>query len=77
MSNSILSIGVQGVQAGFQRANEAATGIVKAGLESGENLGDMAASIVDLKVSEQIVKASAAVIKSADETLGTLIDTSA
>ena len=77
MSNSILSIGVQGVQAGFQRANEAATNIVKAGLEGGEDLSDLATSIVDLKVSEQIVKASAKVIKSADETLGTLIDTKA
>ena len=77
MSNSILSIGVQGVQAGFQRANEAATSIVRAGLESGDNLGDLAASIVDLKVSEQIVKASAAVIRTADETLGTLVDTRA
>jgi hypothetical protein len=74
MSNSILSIGSSGVQAGFARANEAANNIVKAGLSSGDNLGDLASSIVDLKVSEQLVKASAQVIKTADETVGTLID---
>jgi hypothetical protein len=72
-----MSVGVQGVQAGFQRASEAATSIVRAGLESGDNLGDLAASIVELKASEQIVKASAAVIRTADETLGTLVDTRA
>ena len=74
MSSSILSIGSSGVQAGFARASEAANNIVKAGLESGDKLGDLASSIVDLKVSEQLVKASAQVIKTADETVGTLID---
>lgn len=70
--NSILSTGVQGVQAGMQRANRAAGEIARAGT-SAEG-GDLATPIVDLKLSELQVKASAAVIKTADEVVGTLID---
>lgn len=73
MSNSILSIGSAGIQSGLARANEAAGNIVKAGL-NGDSNGDLASSIVDLKTSELLVKASAKVIKTADETVGTLID---
>jgi flagellar hook protein FlgE len=73
--SSVMSTGVQGLQAGFGRANQAAGEIARAGQpESG---GDLASSLVDLKVSENQVKASAAVIKTADEMLGTLIDTMA
>ena len=69
---SVLSTGVQGVQAGMNRANQAAGDIARFGTT--EQNGDLATSLVDLKVSEQQVKASAAVIKSADEMMGTLID---
>ena len=70
--NSILSTGVQGVQSGLQRANRAAGEIARAGTT--EQDGDLATPIVDLKRSELQVKASAAVIKTADEVVGTLID---
>jgi hypothetical protein len=70
--NSILSTGVQGVQAGMQRANRAAGEIARAG--TSEEGGDLATPIIDLKLSELQVKASAAVIKTADEVVGTLID---
>lgn len=70
--NSVLSTGVQGVQAGMQRANRAASEIARAG--TAEQGGDLVTPIVDLKLSELQVKASAAVIKSADEVVGTLID---
>jgi len=69
---SVLSTGVQGVQAGMNRANQAAGDIARFGTT--EQNGDLATPLVDLKVSEQQVKASAAVIKSADEMMGTLID---
>ena len=74
MSNSILSIGVQGVQAGLARANLAASDIVKAGLDDTGSGPGLTSSLVELKAGEIAVKASAAVIKSADETMGTLID---
>ena len=70
--NSVMSTGIQGLQAGMGRANQAAGEIARAGATGA---GDLATSIVDLKVSEQQVKASAAVIKTADDMLGTLIDT--
>lgn len=69
---SVLSTGVQGVQAGMNRANQAAGDIARFGTT--EQNGDLATPLVELKVSEQQVKASAAVIKSADEMMGTLID---
>ncbi|MDB6061295.1 MAG: hypothetical protein JWM78_1398 [Verrucomicrobiaceae bacterium] len=69
--NSVLSTGVQGLQAGIQRTNQAAGTIARAGTD--EN-SDLTTPIVDLKRGEQQVKASAAVIKAADETIGTLID---
>ena len=75
--NSVLSAGVQGVQAGLQRADRAAGEIARFGTTDqsrGQQNGDLATPIVDLKLSELQVKASAAVIKTADEVAGTLID---
>jgi hypothetical protein len=73
-----MSTGIQGLQAGFGRANQAAGEIARAGTTADTaGKGDLATSLVDLKVSEQQVKASAAVIKTADDMLGTLIDTMA
>ncbi len=72
---SPLSVGLQGLQNGIGIATQAAADIVSAGVEGADlNVADLAASLVDLKVGEQLAKASAAVVRSADETLGTLID---
>lgn len=73
--SSVLSTGVQGLQSGLNRANQAAGQIARSGTTT-EN-GDLATPIVELKNSELQAKASAAVIKTADELLGTLIDTKA
>jgi flagellar hook protein FlgE len=73
LNSSVLSSGVQGLQAGLGRANQAAGQIARAG--TGSDGGDLTTSLVDLKSSEQQVKASAAVIRTADDMLGTLIDT--
>lgn len=71
-SAGVLATGVQGVQTGFAQANDAAGRIARFGTT--EQNGDLATPIVDLKRSELQVKASAAVIKTADEMMGTLID---
>ena len=71
-STSLLATGVQGVQTGMASANEAAGKIARFGTT--EQDGDLATPLVDLKRSELQVKASAAVIKTADEMVGTLID---
>ena len=74
-ASSTLSVGLQGLQNGIGIANKAAADIATAGVEgAGLNVSDLATSLVDIKVGEQLAKASAAVIKSADETLGALID---
>lgn len=70
--NSLMSTGVAGIQAGLARGSRAAGEIARFGTtESG---GDLATPIVDLKLSELQVKAAAAVIDTADEVVGTLID---
>ncbi|HET8711036.1 MAG TPA: hypothetical protein VFM32_06660 [Spongiibacteraceae bacterium] len=71
-STGLLSTGVKGVQTGLASANDAAGRIARFGTT--EQDGDLATPIVDLKRSELQVKASAAVIKTADEVVGTLID---
>jgi hypothetical protein len=71
-SSSVLATGVQGVQTGIASANEAAGKIARFGTT--EQDGDIVTPMIDLKRSELQVKASAAVIKSADEMIGTLID---
>lgn len=70
--SGVLAAGVQGLQTSLARANDAAGRIARFGTTS-QN-GDLATPIVDLKSSELQAKASAAVIKTADEVLGTLID---
>lgn len=67
-----LSAGLQGVQAGIDRVNQASAKIARVG--SSAESEDLAVPIVDLKIGEAQVKASAALIKIGDEILGTLID---
>lgn len=71
-SSSVLGTGIQGVQAGMARANDAAGKIARFGTTEQDT--DLATPIVDLKTSELQVKASAAVVKTADDMIGTLID---
>ena len=76
-----LATGLQGVQSGLERANRAAEDIVAtaSGTEapSQEAPSSLAESVVELNVAENQVQASAAVVETADETLGTLLDTRA
>jgi hypothetical protein len=73
--SSTLAVGLQGVQNGIGIANQAAADIARAGTEGADlNVADLATSLVELKVGEQLAKASAAVVRSADEMLGSLID---
>ena len=74
-SNSVLATGLQGLQNGIGVANRAAADIAHAGVDGASfDSSDLATSLVDMKVGEQLAKASAAVVKSADESLGALID---
>jgi len=71
--NAVLTVGVQGVQKGFAQAERAAGDIARLSAGVGDT-ADLTQSLVDLKSSEIQVKAAATVIKTADETIGTLID---
>lgn len=78
MINSTLSIGIQGIQDGMMGMEGAARKIARGGDDgpkgSAEGAGGLIEPIIDLKLYERSVEASAQVVKTADETLGTLLD---
>ena len=61
--------GMAGLQAGFDRMDRAADRIARDGAE-----GDLAGSIVDTLRAREEVGASAAVIRTADDMVGSLLD---
>lgn len=78
MISNTLAIGVQGIQDGMVGMDNAARKIARGGVDGPQGLAEGAGSliepIVDLKLYERSVEASAQVVKAADETLGTLLD---
>lgn len=78
MIGNTLSIGIQGIQEGMVGMENAARKIARGGVDgpqgTAEGAGDLIEPIVDLKLYERSVEASAQVVKTADETLGTLLD---
>jgi flagellar basal body rod protein FlgG len=76
--NSVLNTGLQGVQSGVEGVQKAASQIVRSGQDgaAGSN-SDVVEPIVELKLYERSVEASAQIVKTADEVLGTLLDTMA
>lgn len=78
MISNTLAIGVQGIQDGMVGMDNAARKIARGGVDgpqgSAEGAGSLIEPIVDLKLYERSVEASAQVVKAADETLGTLLD---
>lgn len=86
ISGSVLSSGLSAVQAGQRRANQAATEIAGAAVSpppeaqstrSSDSNADLATGLVELQAGKIQVQAGAKVIETADEVLGTLIDTRA
>lgn len=61
--------GLQGIAAGFDRLDRAAARIAKDG-----DSQDLVANIVDLMQAKHQVRTSLAVVKSADEMTGTILD---
>lgn len=78
MINNTLGIGVQGVQDGMMGMENAARKIARGGVDgpqgSAEGPGGLIEPMIDLKLYERSVQASAQVVKTADETLGSLLD---
>lgn len=81
MISNTLGIGIQGVQEGLQGMENAARKIARGGADgpqgSAESSGGLIEPILDLKLYERSVQASAQIVKTADETLGTLLDINA
>lgn len=76
--NTILQSGVEGVQRANEGLEKAASEIVRAGSvdgPAGSTNSGVIEPIVDLKLYERSIEASAQVVKTADEVLGTLLDT--
>ena len=67
-----LSSGLQGIQRGLADAQSAADRIADPQLEDG--IEGLTGAAVDLLQAENQVAASAAVVKSAEDTIGSLID---
>ena len=78
MINNTLGIGIQGIQDGIQGMDSAARRIARGGVDGPQGTangsGGLLEPMVDLKLYERSVEASAQVVKTADETLGTLLD---
>jgi hypothetical protein len=75
MISNTLAIGIQGIQDGMYGMENAARKIARGGPQGGAANGNsLIEPIVDLKLYERSVEASAQVVKAADETLGTLLD---
>lgn len=71
----LLSSGLQGFHSATQGMQGAAQKIVHAGVEvKGSEPVSVEESVVDLKVYQRSAEASAKVVKTADEVLGTLLD---
>ncbi len=76
--NNTLNTGIHGIQEGLQGVEGAARKIARGGTDGPRGTADAGAgltdAIVDLKLYERSVEASAQVVRTADETLGTLLD---
>lgn len=83
MINNAVGVGLQGVQEGMRGLETTARHIARAGQDGlqGSNNADGAGGITEPLVNSQLyarsVEASAQVVKTADETVGTLLDTTA
>jgi hypothetical protein len=61
--------GLSGIAAGFDRLDKAAARVAREGAE-----GDLAGNMIDLMKARHQVRAGAVVIRTADDTIGTLLD---
>ena len=71
-TNSIGQTGFEGLRRGLLLAQDAASRIAQSSVNG--NLDELTEALVDLKAAELQSKASAKVIESANEAVGTLID---
>lgn len=74
---SAISSGLAGIQRGIQQMDRSASAIARMGATTEGGPGELANNMVQLMQARNDVKANVAVVKTADDVLGTLIDTRA
>jgi flagellar hook protein FlgE len=72
MISSLSQSALTGIQRGLQQTTDAASKIATA--DRGIDLAELATSIVDLKLGQQQVEASAKVLQVEDQLIGSLLD---
>ncbi len=72
MISSLSQSALAGIQRGLQQTTNAMSNIATA--DRGIDVGDLAANVVDLKLGQRQVKASAMALKIEDQLRGTLLD---
>lgn len=72
--NSVAAIGLQGIQKGMQGLSENAASIASVGTTTAPDTANLTEAMVAMKQNELQVAASTAVIKHANESIGTLLD---
>ena len=72
--DSAFNSGLQGIQRGLSQTQKSANDIVDATVNKDSTVGDVTRAVVDLRQAEQQVQASAEVVKTADQLLGSIID---
>jgi flagellar basal body rod protein FlgG len=76
--NAPLTSGLQGIQEGISGIEKSAAEIVRAGTVDGaEGANDVLEPIIELRLYQRAVEASSQVVRTADEVLGTILDTMA
>ena len=76
--NNAIDSGLAGIRQGIEGVDKAAADIVRAGTVDGaEGANDVIEPIIELRLYQRSVEASAQVVRTADEVLGTLLDTMA
>ncbi|MAZ88787.1 MAG: hypothetical protein CL693_14200 [Cellvibrionaceae bacterium] len=76
--NSLLGAGLQGLQQSQQNINTAATEIAQVSTtRPQQSTADLAEPLIEMTLEQQVFDASAKVVTTADEMVGTLLDTSA
>lgn len=80
-SATAFSAGLASIQSGQRRADQAASEVAASTLPTASNAQatapDLTSLLLELEMGKQQVEAGAKVVKTADETLGTLINTRA
>ncbi len=73
--DSAFNSGLLGIQRGLGQTQKSANDIADATVRKDTTVGDVSRAVIDLRQAEQQVRSSAGIVRSADELIGSLINT--